>query len=80
MSSHFHDLEMQARALPVKEKAALARLLIEELDMTVDDDADQLWIHEAQRRYDAYEKGELEARPGDEANEVLSCALRVCRL
>jgi len=71
---------MQARALPVKEKAALARLLIEELDMTVDDDADQLWIHEAQRRYDAYEKGELEARPGDEANEVLSCALRVCRL
>ena len=66
MSSHFHDLEMQARALPVKEKAALARLLIEELDMTVDADAEQLWVDEAQRRYDAYQKGELEARPGDE--------------
>ncbi len=66
MSSHFHDLEMQARALPAKEKAALARLLIEELDMTVDADADQLWIHEAQRRYDAYQKGELEAQPGEE--------------
>ena len=66
MSSHFHDLEMQARALPVKEKAALARLLIEELDMTVDADAEQLWIDEAQRRYDAYQKGELEARPGDQ--------------
>jgi putative addiction module component (TIGR02574 family) len=66
MSSHFHDLEMQARALPVKEKAALARLLIEELDMTVDADAEQLWIDEAQRRYDAYQKGELEPRPGDE--------------
>ena len=66
MSSHFHDLEMQARALPVKEKAALARLLIEELDMTVDADAEQLWVDEAQRRYDAYQGGELEARPGDE--------------
>ena len=57
---------MQARALPVKEKAALARLLIEELDMTVDADADQLFVDEAQRRYDGYQKGELEARPGDE--------------
>ncbi len=34
--------------------------------MTVDADADQLWIHEAQRRYDAYRKRDLEARPGDE--------------
>ena len=66
MSSHFHDLEMLARALPIKEKAALVRLLIEELDATADADADQLWIDEAQRRYDAYQKGELEARPGDE--------------
>jgi hypothetical protein len=66
MSSKFHDLEMQARALTVKEKAALARLLIEELDMTVEADVDQLWVHEAQRRYDAHQKGELEARVGDE--------------
>jgi hypothetical protein len=29
--------------------------------MTVNADADQLWIHEAQRRYDAYQKGELKA-------------------
>ncbi len=66
MSSHFHDLEMQVRALPLKEKAALARLLIGELDISVDADAEQLWIDEAQRRYDAYQRGEIEARPGDE--------------
>jgi putative addiction module component (TIGR02574 family) len=66
MSTHFDDLERQARALPVKEKAALARLLIEELDLSVDADTEQLWIDEAQRRYDAYLKGELEALPGDE--------------
>ena len=66
MSTPFHDLEMQARALPSKDKAALARLLIEELDTSVDGDVEQLWIEEAQRRYDAYQRGEVEALPGDE--------------
>jgi hypothetical protein len=66
MSAHFDDIERQARSLPLKEKAALARVLIAALDTTVDADADQFWIVEAQRRYDAYLKGELEALPGDE--------------
>ena len=66
MSTHFDDIARQARALPLKQKAALARLLIEELDLTVDADADQLWIDEVQRRYDAYRKGEIEALPGEE--------------
>ena len=66
MSARFDDLKMLARALPMKEKAALARLLIEELDTSVDTDAEQLWIDEAQRRYDAYQRGEVEARLGDE--------------
>lgn len=66
MSAHFDDIERQARSLPLKEKAALARVLIEELDMSVDANAERLWIEEAQRRYDAYLKGELEAIPGDD--------------
>jgi len=66
MSTHYNEIERQARALTLKEKAALARLLIEELDQSVDDDADQLWIVEAERRYDSDLKGELEALPGDE--------------
>jgi len=66
MSTQFDDIERQARLLPLKEKAALARLLIEELDASVDPDVEHLWIDEAQRRYDAYRRGELEALPGDE--------------
>jgi len=66
MTTHFHDVEKQARALLPKEKAALARKLIEELDNVVDADAELLWIDEAQRRYEAYVKGELEALPGDD--------------
>jgi uncharacterized protein YbcC (UPF0753/DUF2309 family) len=66
MSIAFDELEKHARALSLKEKATLARLLIEELDMSVDADAEQLWIDEAKRRHDTFLNGELEALPGDE--------------
>ena len=66
MSTHFDDLERQARALSLKEKATLARLLIEDLDMSIDADANQAWIEEAHRRYNAYLRGELDALPADE--------------
>ena len=38
----------------------------EETDASVDADLERFWIEEAQRRYDAYLKGELEALPGDD--------------
>jgi hypothetical protein len=37
----------------LKPKAALARVLTEELGTAVEADAEQLWIDEALRRYDA---------------------------
>jgi hypothetical protein len=66
MSAQFDDIEKQARLLPMKEKAALARVLIEDLDASFDEDVERLWIEEAQRRYDAYLKGELEAFAGED--------------
>jgi putative addiction module component (TIGR02574 family) len=66
MSALFDELEKQARLLTPQEKAALARILIEELDPATDSQVEQLWIAEAQRRYDAYLQGELESLPGDE--------------
>ena len=65
MSTLLEDLERQARSLTPREKASLARVLIDELDPAVDAEVEQLWIDEAQRRYDAFLKGELEALPGD---------------
>jgi putative addiction module component len=64
MSALFDELEKRARLLTPQEKATLARILIEELDPTKDPQVEQLWIAEAQRRYDAYLKGELESLPG----------------
>jgi len=66
MSAHFDEIQKQARLLPPEEKAALARVLIEELDNSVDADAERMWIEEAQRRYDAYLKGQLQALSGDD--------------
>ena len=68
MSTHFEEMEKHARALSPEEKAELARLLIEELDTAVDQEAEHLWLEEAERRYDTFITGEIEARPGDEGN------------
>jgi len=66
MSTHFEDIQREVKSLSANEKAALARFLIEELDQSVDDDAQRLWVEEAERRYEAYQRGEIEARSGDD--------------
>ena len=66
MGMAFEELEKQARSLSTEEKATLARILIEELDTAIDPNAEQLWLEEAQHRYEAFLKDELEALPGDE--------------
>jgi len=66
MSSSLEDIQRQISSLPAAEKAALAHALIAELDRSTDTDAEQLWLDEARRRYDAYARGELEARSGED--------------
>ncbi|HEU4767801.1 MAG TPA: addiction module protein [Pyrinomonadaceae bacterium] len=66
MSALFDEVQKQARMLTQQEKAALAHLLIEELDTSSDADVEQLWVEESRRRYEAYRRGEIEALPGDE--------------
>ena len=67
MGALFDELEKQTRLLTPQEKATLARILIEELDPSVDSQVEQLWIAESQRRHQAYLKREIESVPGDEA-------------
>ena len=66
MSILFDELQKQARMLTPQEKAALARILIEELDFSADAEVEQLWVAESQRRYQPHVKGEIESHPGDE--------------
>jgi nitrogen fixation-related uncharacterized protein len=67
MSSQFDDLKKQARTLSREEKAALARVLIDELDPVNEPGVDELWLEEARRRYDVYCRGEMQSISGDEA-------------
>jgi putative addiction module component (TIGR02574 family) len=66
VSSVLDKIEKQTRALKPREKAALARRLIDQLDPTVDANVERLWIEEAERRLRAYRAGELKSLPGDE--------------
>jgi Putative addiction module component len=76
MSIALEELEKQARSLSTEEEATLARILMEEFDTDIDPNAEQLWLEEAQRRYDAFLRGELEARPGDEVMQRARESLR----
>lgn len=67
MTTNLEKLEKEVRALSSREKAALARTLIEDLDAAVDENVEEIWIEEAQRRYEAYRAGDLGAVPGEEA-------------
>ena len=66
MSSQFDDLTKRIQALSAQEKAALVRVLIDDLDPGQDPEIEKLWIEEAERRYAQYLRGEVEAIPGDE--------------
>ena len=65
MSALLDDLQKQAGGLTPREKATLARMLIEQLKPSLDTEVEELWIAEARRRYQAFLSGELQALPGD---------------
>ena len=66
MSRDIGQLEDDARRLPRRERARLVRRLIASLDVGEDDDSEQLWLDEAERRLAAYRRGETAAIPGEE--------------
>ena len=69
MTSKAASLEEQARDLSPAERARLALNLIASLDPGEDEDADELWLNEAERRLREYETGSTVARP---AYDVIS--------
>jgi putative addiction module component (TIGR02574 family) len=76
MSVLLEELENRSRLLSQQEKAILARTLIDELDESTDDAVEQIWNEEAQRRYDAYQNGEIDALAGDEVMSRIRARLK----
>jgi len=52
--------------LPLTARAELASQLLDSLDELSEEENDQLWAEEAERRYAAYKAGQIEAMPAEE--------------
>ena len=57
----------EALALSPEERAELADRLIASLDAESQRRIDELWAAEVEARFDAYERGEVEAIPAEQA-------------
>jgi putative addiction module component (TIGR02574 family) len=55
-----------ALGLPPKARAEVAETLLKSLDSPRQRKLDALWAEEAERRLDAFHRGELKAIPGEE--------------
>jgi putative addiction module component (TIGR02574 family) len=65
MATSNDEILEQLLSLPVETRAALADKLLESLDPP-DEKNQRLWAEEAERRIAAYERGEIDAIPGEE--------------
>ena len=73
MNSLLEDIEAAALQLPLTERARLAERLLVSLEE--DDEILAAWVDEAERRGDAFERGEMEAIDFDESIARLKAKL-----
>jgi putative addiction module component (TIGR02574 family) len=66
MSRELMECEAQALQLPPPQRATLAKHLIASLDKIDDAQNEELWLEEADRRYQEYKKGSISARSADD--------------
>jgi putative addiction module component (TIGR02574 family) len=76
MSPQLMECEAQALKLPPTDRATLAEHLIASLDDLNNEQNEQLWLDEADRRYREYKSGNITARA---AEDVLSDARAAIR-
>jgi len=60
------ELESEIRKLPPKERAALAKRVIESLDDLSESEIEALWTEQAERRLDELEEGLATEIPAEE--------------
>jgi putative addiction module component (TIGR02574 family) len=76
MAQDTSELRKELDKLTPKQKAELARTLIDSLDEDLDENVEQLWLDEAARRYEAYRRGEMSSRPAVEVFARVRARLR----
>ncbi len=71
MSRAVKAIAAEALELPSTARAELASQFLDSLDNLTDEESDQLWAEEAERRYAEYKAGNVEAVPAEEVFERL---------
>lgn len=76
MSPELMECEVRVLELPPAQRATLAERLIASLDTLDDAQNEQLWLEEAERRYQEYKKGNLSARTAAEVLRNARAAIK----
>ena len=63
MARDTSTLQEELDKLSPKQKAELARTLIDSLDEDLEEAVEQLWLAEVARRYEAYRRGKMASHP-----------------
>jgi putative addiction module component (TIGR02574 family) len=66
MSRDPKDIVAEALDLPLTARAELASLLLDSLEDLSEEESDQLWAQEAERRFAEYKAGNIEAVPAED--------------
>ena len=61
------ELEAEIKKLDLKDRAALAKWIVESLDELSEAEIEALWVEEAERRLDELEQGGVNEIPVEEA-------------
>lgn len=72
----YKELRHEALKLPSDEKVELAHALFRSLDEAESREIKKLWLEEAERRYQEYLAGKVEAIPGEEVIRRIRAARR----
>ena len=63
MARTLSEIESEAMLLSRQERAVLVERLLTTLDVGEDVDAEELWLQEAERRYEEYRAGRIASKP-----------------
>jgi putative addiction module component (TIGR02574 family) len=76
MSQKLQAIESEALTLPIRDRAVLAEHLIASLEVEEDEEVEELWLQEAERRYQAYKQGRVKARSAEDVLKDASSKLK----
>ena len=77
MARNFAEIQRELSELSTEERAKLALALVESLEPEDEGDIAAAWRVEAERRYEQYKRGEVQAIPGDEVFARIRSRLRL---